>query len=232
MTRSRLLPAGLLPAALAAAALVAAAPAFAQTDTAQKPYNGPIKPLQNETAPIDQPAAPHGPAGTATVKGRKGDKFSQNEVVQAASGFFGATSEAVAKAVQKVFSENGMPDAYIKGEEASGAIVVGLRYGSGYLMRKGYPPVKVFWQGPSVGFDFGANASKSFMLVYNLGNAERLYQRFPGVDGSFYFVAGIGVNYLRSDNITIAPMRTGVGLRAGANVGYLQFTRHKSYNPF
>jgi hypothetical protein len=110
--------------------------------------------------------------------------------------------------------------------------VVGLRYGSGWLMRKGYEPVKVYWQGPSVGFDFGANASKSFMLVYNLGNEDRLYQRFPGVDGSFYFVAGIGVNYLRSDNITIAPMRTGVGLRAGVNAGYLQFTRHETANPF
>ncbi len=171
-------------------------------------------------------SAPPAPAGN------KGDKFTQNEVVQAAAGFFGATSEAVAKAVQKVFSENGLPDAYIKGDEGSGAIVVGLRYGSGWLMRKGYEPVKVYWQGPSIGFDFGANASKSFMLVYNLGNADRLYQRFPGVDGSFYFIAGIGVNYLRSDGITIAPMRTGVGLRAGVNAGYLQFTQHKSINPF
>lgn len=229
MRLSRVLPAG-----MAAAALLAIGPALAQTDSSQKVYSGPVKPLQDEqqqSQPIDQPATA-APAQTGKVKGKKGDKFTQNEVVQAATGFFGATSEAVAKAVQKVFSENGMPDAYIKGDEGSGAIVVGLRYGSGYLMRKGYPPVKVYWQGPSVGFDFGANASKAFMLVYNLGNADRLYQRFPGVDGSFYFVAGIGVNYLRSDGITIAPMRTGVGLRAGANVGYLQFTHHQSYNPF
>lgn len=224
MTRSRLLPAG-LPVAGLLAALLATGPALAQ----QKVYSGPVKPLQDEqqqSQPIDQPAAP------GTVKGKKGDKFTQSDIVKAATGFFGATSEAVAKAVQKIFSENGMPDAYIKGDEGSGAIVVGLRYGSGYLMRKGYPPVKVYWQGPSVGFDFGANASKTFMLVYNLGNADRLYRRFPGVDGSFYFIAGIGVNYLRADGITIAPMRTGVGLRAGANVGYLQFTRHESYNPF
>jgi hypothetical protein len=228
MTLSRILPAG-----LAAAALLAVAPALAQNDSAPKVYNGPVKPLQNETAPIDQPASGNaGTVQTAPVSGKKGDKFTQNEVVQAAAGFFGATSEAVAKAVQKVFSEKGMPDAYIKGDEGSGAIVVGLRYGSGYLMRKGYAPVKVYWQGPSVGFDFGANASKSFMLVYNLKDGGRLYQRFPGVDGSFYFVAGIGVNYLRAGGITIAPMRTGVGFRAGANVGYLQFTRTKSYNPF
>jgi hypothetical protein len=235
----------LATAASAALLLAAAGPAFAQesrpgnptelpppgtaqaqNDTAQPVYSGPVKPLQNETAPADATAAPR------ALPGKKGDKFSENEVVQAAAGFFGATSEAVAKAVQKVFSEQGMPDAYIKGEEGSGAFVVGLRYGSGWLVRKGYAPVKVYWQGPSVGFDFGANASKSFMLVYNLGSGDGLYQRFPGVDGSFYFVAGIGVNYLRSGNITIAPMRTGVGLRAGVNAGYLSFTRHETANPF
>lgn len=171
-------------------------------------------------------------ASGARTQGEKGDKFTENEVVQAAAGFFGATSEAVAKAVQKVFSDNGMPDAYIEGDEGSGAIVVGLRYGSGWLIRKGYAPVKVYWQGPSVGFDFGGNASKAFMLIYNLNSRDRLYQRFPGVDGSFYFIAGIGVNYMRADRITIAPMRTGVGLRVGVNAGYLTFTREQTWNPF
>jgi len=172
------------------------------------------------------------PAAAEPTAGSKGDKFSQNEVVQAAAGFFGTTSEAAAKAVQHVFQDNGQPDAYIKGDEGSGAIVVGLRYGSGWLIRKGYEPVKVYWQGPSVGFDFGANAAKAFMLVYNLGSQDRLYQKFPGVEGTIYFIAGIGVNYLHADGITIAPMRTGVGLRAGANVGYLTFTREESINPF
>ncbi|MBU6442562.1 MAG: DUF1134 domain-containing protein [Alphaproteobacteria bacterium] len=172
------------------------------------------------------------PAAATPTAGNKGDKFSQNEVVQAAAGFFGATSEAAAKAVQHVFQDNGEPDAYIKGDEGSGAIVVGLRYGSGWLIRKGYEPVKVYWQGPSVGFDFGANASKAFILVYNLQSQDRIYQKFPGVEGSIYFVAGIGVNYMRADGITLAPMRTGVGLRAGANVGYLTFTREESINPF
>ncbi|MDE3114500.1 MAG: DUF1134 domain-containing protein [Pseudomonadota bacterium] len=172
------------------------------------------------------------PASAEPTAGNKGDKFSQNEVVQAASGFFGTTSEAAAKAVQHVFQDNGLPDAYIKGDEGSGAIVVGLRYGSGWLIRKGYEPVKVYWQGPSVGFDFGANAAKAFVLVYNLQNQDRIYQKFPGVEGSIYFIAGIGVNYMRADGITLAPMRTGVGLRAGANVGYLTFTREESINPF
>ncbi len=163
---------------------------------------------------------------------RAADKFTQNEVVQAASDFFGTTTEAMAKAVQRVFSDLGLPDAYIKGDEGSGAVVVGLRYGQGWLVRKHAEPTQVYWQGPSVGFDLGANASKAFILVYNLGGSDRLFQKFPGVEGSYYFIAGIGVNYLRANNITLAPMRTGVGLRAGVNAGYLTFTRKATINPF
>jgi hypothetical protein len=160
------------------------------------------------------------------------DKFSQNEVVQAASGFFGTTTEAAAKAVQRVFADQGLPDAYIKGDEGSGAVVLGLRYGQGWLIRKNAPPMQVYWQGPSVGFDFGANASKAFMLIYDLRNSDRLFQKFPGVEGSYYLIAGIGVNYMRANNITLAPMRTGVGLRAGVNAGYVTFTRQATMNPF
>lgn len=172
------------------------------------------------------------PAAAEPTEGKKGDKFEENEVVQAAADFFGVASEATAKAVQRVFRDQGLPDAYIKGDEGSGAIVVGLRYGSGWLIRKGYEPVKVYWQGPSVGWDFGGNASKTFVLIYNLQDEERLFQKFPGVEGTFYLVAGIGVNYMRSSGITLAPMRTGVGLRAGVNAGYLTFTREHTLNPF
>ena len=161
-----------------------------------------------------------------------GEKFTQNEVVQAAAGFFGKTTEVVAKAVQRVFEDEGLPDAYIKGDEGSGAFVVGLRYGQGWLIRKHREPMKVYWQGPSVGFDVGGNASKAFILIYNLKETDRLFQKFPGVEGTYYFVAGIGVNYLRANGITVAPMRTGVGLRAGVNAGYLTFTRKASINPF
>jgi hypothetical protein len=165
--------------------------------------------------------------------GAEGDEtFSQNEIVVAASDFFGTTSAAVAKAVERVFAEQGLPDAYIKGDEGSGAIVVGLRYGAGWLIRKGRAPEKVYWQGPSVGFDLGANASKCFTLVYNLRRPERLFQKFPGVEGSYYFIAGIGVNYQRAAGITLAPMRTGIGLRAGVNAGYLTYTTEESLNPF
>lgn len=169
---------------------------------------------------------------TTTLPASADDTFTQNEVVQAGANFFGVTTEAFAKAVQRIFREQGLPDAYVKGDEGSGAFIVGLRYGSGWLIRKGRQPLKVYWQGPSVGFDFGGNASKCFMLIYNLRGDERLFRRFPGVDGSFYFVAGIGVNYDRSGDITIAPMRTGLGLRAGVNAGYLTFTRHETLNPF
>jgi hypothetical protein len=169
---------------------------------------------------------------TTVPAGADDDTFSQNEIIRAGADFFGVTTEAFAKAVQRVFSEQGLPDAYVKGDEGSGAFIVGLRYGSGWLIRKGVEPRKVYWQGPSVGFDFGGNASKTFVLIYNLHDSERLFQKFPGVDGSFYFVAGIGVNYERADGITVVPMRTGVGLRAGANVGYLTFTREHSLNPF
>jgi hypothetical protein len=160
------------------------------------------------------------------------EKFTQSEIVQAGTDFFGTTSEAMAKAVERVFKEQGEPDAYIKGDEGSGAVIVGLRYGSGWLIRKGEAPLKVYWQGPSVGFDVGGNASKNFTLIYNLRATDNLFQKFPGVEGTYYFVAGIGVNYQRAAGITLAPMRTGVGLRAGVNAGYLTYTREESLNPF
>ncbi len=159
------------------------------------------------------------------------DTFSPNEIVQAGSDFFGVTTEVMAKAVQRVTEDLGEPDAYIKGDEGSGAVIVGLRYGSGWLIRKGREPQKVYWKGPSIGFDVGGNGSKVFTLVYNLREERRLYQRFPGVEGSIYFVAGIGVNYLRSGGVTLAPMRTGVGWRAGVNAHYLVFSDKRDWFP-
>ncbi len=159
------------------------------------------------------------------------DGYSQPEIVKAASDFFGTTTEATAKAVQRIFEDNGTPDAYIKGEEGSGAIVLGVRYGSGYLIRKDHEPLQVFWKGPSVGFDFGGNASKVFTLVYNLREDRRLFQRYPGVEGQIYFIAGIGVNYERNDGVTLAPMRTGVGLRAGVNAQYQVYTQERDWFP-
>ena len=162
------------------------------------------------------------------------DTYSADEIVQKAADFFGATTEAVAKAIEKVFAEKGRPNAYIVGQEASGAIGVGLRYGEGdlYMKRTGERTTKVYWQGPSIGFDVGGNASKSFTLVYNLPNTEAIFERFPGVDGSAYFVAGISVNYQQNGRVILAPMRTGVGLRGGVNIGYLAYTKERNILPF
>lgn len=161
------------------------------------------------------------------------DTYSQDEVVEAAADFFGVTAEAAASAIERVFSDLGRPVGYIAGEELSAAIGVGLRYGEGWLvMKSGEPRQKVYWQGPSVGFDAGGNASRVFTLVYDLYETDRLYQRFPGVEGSAYFIAGLGVNYQRADEITLAPIRSGVGLRAGANVGYLSYSRQRNWIPF
>jgi hypothetical protein len=159
------------------------------------------------------------------------DTFTENEITRASADFFGITTEAAAKAVQHVFRDQGRPDAYIKGDEGSGAFVVGLRYGSGWLIRKNFPPKKTYWRGPSVGFDVGGNASKVFTLIYNLKRERRLYQRFPGIEGSYYFIAGIGVLYMRSGGVTLAPMRTGVGLRAGVNAQYQEYTETRDWFP-
>ena len=158
-------------------------------------------------------------------------KYTANEITAAGANFFGITTEAMAKAVEHVFGDLGQPDAYIKGDEGSGAFVVGLRYGSGWLVRKTREPQQVYWKGPSIGFDVGADASKCFTLVYNLREDRRLFQRFPGVEGSFYLVAGLGVNYQRSGGVTLAPIRNGVGLRAGVNAHYQVYSDRRDWFP-
>ncbi len=164
---------------------------------------------------------------------REPDTYSPDEIVKAGADFFGVTTAAMGKAVERVFAKYGRPNAYITGSEGSGAVVVGLRYGEGSLYMKGQgAPETVFWQGPSVGFDFGANASKAFTLIYNLPNPEAIYNRFGGVEGSAYFIAGIGVNYQQNGRIILAPMRTGVGLRGAANIGYLSYSKERNWIPF
>jgi len=161
-----------------------------------------------------------------------GDTFDQDSVLRDAEKFFGQSTEGLAKVIEKAFREQGKPNAYIKGEEASGAITVGLRYGNGTLVVKGGATRRVWWQGPSIGFDFGGNVAKVFVLVYHLPKASSIFQRFPAVDGSFYYVGGVGINYQQRDNIILAPIRLGVGLRAGASIGYMHYTPKKTYNPF
>ena len=171
-------------------------------------------------------------AADAPKKDPDKDTYDQDSIIKDAAEFFGQTTEGLAKVIEKAFKDHGRPNAYIKGEEAGGAITVGLRYGNGTLQMKSGPTRKVYWAGPSVGFDLGANASKVFVLVYHLPSTEKLFMRFPAVDGSLYFVGGAGVNYQRRDKIVLAPIRLGVGLRAGASLGYIHYTKHKTINPF
>ena len=160
------------------------------------------------------------------------DTYDQDSIIRDATHFFGKSTEGLGKIIEKAFKEHGRPNAYIMGEEASGAIGVGLRYGDGVLKFKKGGGGKVYWTGPSIGFDLGGNASKVFILVYHLPSTNEIFQRFPGVDGSCYYVGGAGINYQQRDDIILAPIRLGVGLRAGASVGYMHYTRNKTWNPF
>ena len=175
---------------------------------------------------------PTSETSSTTIARGEADTYSQGEIVNAVSGFFGTTAEAAGAAVERVFADNGRPNGYIQGTEASGALIVGLRYGDGTLQMKSGATEKVYWQGPSIGFDIGGNGSKVFTLVYNLPNPEYIYRRFPGVEGSAYFIGGMGVNYQRDEIVTLAPMRAGVGFRLGANVGYLAYSRQRNILPF
>jgi len=163
---------------------------------------------------------------------RADNTYTAEEIVKAATGFFGQTTEGLATAVEKAFQDLGQPNGYIAGEEASGAFFFGLRYGRGNLNRKTAAPRKIYWRGPSIGWDIGGNVSKVFTLVYKLKSDDQLFQRFPGVDGSFYFVAGVGMNYQQRGDVVLAPIRTGVGLRAGANIGYLHYAQEEGWSPF
>ena len=160
--------------------------------------------------------------------------YDRDEVIAAGSNFLGVTVEALGGALEKIFADYGdHPTAYIAGEEASGAVGVGLRYGKGNLfMKSEAEPTHIFWQGPSIGFDTGANASRVFSLVYNLKEPGLIYRRYPGVEGSAYFVGGRGVTYQRAEGIVLTPVRAGVGLRLGANVGYMKFRKKQSWLPF
>ena len=158
--------------------------------------------------------------------------YNESELVSAVSAHLGVTSESAASMIERLFRKQGNPVGYITGQEGSGAIGVGLRYGNGTLWLKDGRNQKVYWRGPSIGWDWGGNASKVFTLVYDLKDPDYIFRRFPGVDGSAYVVAGMGVNYQRADGITLAPIRTGVGARLGANVGYLSYKRKKGLWPF
>jgi hypothetical protein len=222
----------ILTGAAAGAGLIAdAAHAQSQLPPAQPyPQTGPNQgPAPGYMPP---PSAAQPQYGTTGPTGAPAPTYSREDIVQSASDFLGVTAESTGAAVERIFRENGRPTGYIGGEELSVAFIGGLRYGKGLLYMKNRPPVRVFWQGPSVGFDWGGNGSRSFTLCYNLQYPDAIFQRFPGVEGTAYFIGGIGVNYQRANDIVLAPMRAGVGFRLGANIGYLAYSRQRNWVPF
>ncbi|MBS0334130.1 MAG: DUF1134 domain-containing protein [Proteobacteria bacterium] len=205
----------------------------------------PLPPAQPRTSALEPPPPPNSTPAYPTRSPDRGyqddtsgrpraeqETYSEDEIVHSVSDFMGVTAESAGGAVERIFKNNGRPTAYIAGEEGSGAIGAGLRYGRGLLYMKGRQPMEVFWQGPSFGWDFGGNASRVFTLCYSLDDPRDIFQRFPGVEGSAYFVGGLGVNYQRANDITLAPIRAGVGFRLGASVGYLAYTRKRNILPF
>ncbi|WP_421730008.1 DUF1134 domain-containing protein [Brevundimonas sp.] len=160
--------------------------------------------------------------------------YTSDELVAAGSRELGIAAEAMGAAIERIFADQGdRPTAYIAGEEGAGAVGLGLRYGRGALhMKDQSVSQEVFWQGISIGWDVGGNASRVFTLVYGLYNADAIYRRYPGVEGSAYLIGGLGVNYQRADGIVLAPVRTGVGLRLGANVGTMAYSRQRNIVPF
>ena len=179
--------------------------------------------------PYHAPGEYDGPRGDGPPRD---DGYSQNEIIDAGGRFFGSVSKGLASVVEYAFQKSGRPNGYILGTDAGGAFVAGLRYGEGTLYTRDAGSHRVFWQGPSIGYDFGGEGSKTMVLVYNLRDPSQIYERYGGVQGSAYIVGGVGLQYQTHGNVTLAPIRSGIGLRLGANVGYLKYTRSPTWNPF
>jgi hypothetical protein len=175
--------------------------------------------------PMTQPAPPPPPPAA------RNNGFSLDELVGAGHKFFGTVSRGLATVIEKATSQWGQPNGYILGQEGGGAFVAGLRYGEGTLYTRNAGDLRVYWQGPSLGFDVGGEGARTMMLVYNLPATDAVYQRFAGIDGSAFFVGGFGMTALTSNNIVVVPIRSGVGFRLGAAIGYLKFTSKPTWNP-
>ncbi|MBL8656488.1 MAG: DUF1134 domain-containing protein [Altererythrobacter sp.] len=240
---------------LAALALLglAAAPLAAQVqpvdpdDAYSAPVDGDLEPVPSATPPASTPAleataatAPASeapapapaPAAAAAARGDSTETYREDDLIGAAEGVFGKGAKGVADMIRKTLADQGQPNAYIVGREAGGAFVVGLRYGSGTLHHKVEGQRPVYWTGPSVGFDAGASAGSTFVLVYNLYDTEDLYKRFPAGEGQAYAVGGLNASYLRWGDVVLIPIRVGAGLRLGINAGYMKFSKKQNWLPF
>ncbi|MBF0480698.1 MAG: DUF1134 domain-containing protein [Desulfovibrionaceae bacterium] len=198
----------------------------------QSPPAKKSEPAPQRAEPATADSGPGSPSEDVFDMADKEKTYGKNEIDREVMGFFEGGSQGVASLIAKAFKDLGRPTGFIKGGEGAGALVVGLRYGEGKLKLKNGQSREVYWQSPTIGFDIGADAAKVFVLVYSMEDADKIFQRFPGVDGSAYFIGGFGMNYQRSGNIVLAPIRFGVGLRLGANVGYMNYSRERTINPF
>ena len=203
------------------------------TDVSPDSY--PTGPDWQQTTPADGAAEATTSASTtatATAPADGAQTYHEDDLIGAAEGVFGSGAKGVASMIQKLLAEQGEPNAYIVGREASGAFVVGARYGSGTLFHKVEGERPVYWTGPSIGFDAGANAGSTFVLVYNLYDSEELYKRFPAGEGQAYFVGGLTASYMRKGDVVLIPIRVGAGLRLGINAGYMKFSKKQKWLPF
>jgi len=212
-------------------------------DSPQRPadYQYPAPSSSQELPAATQPpvvtsAAPSMAASQASaapaVAAAQGDTYKEDDLIGAAEGVFGKGAEGLARLIQDVLAKQGEPNGYIIGREASGAFIVGARYGSGTLFHKIEGQLPVYWTGPSIGLDAGANAGSTFVLVYNLYDTEQLYERYPAGEGQAYFVGGFTASYLRKDDVVLIPIRVGAGLRLGVNAGYMRFSKKQRWLPF
>lgn len=183
-------------------------------------------------APVNQTAAQTDGNIPATLPTSGSQTYQKDDLIGAAEGVFGKGAQGLAQMIQDLLAKQGEPNGYIVGREASGALVLGLRYGSGRLYHKVEGEREVYWTGPSVGFDTGGNASRTFVLVYNLYDTQELYKRFPAGEGNAYLVGGLTASYMRSGDVVLIPIRMGVGMRLGVNAGYMKFTEKRKWLPF
>jgi len=216
-------------------------PAQAKTPQAKTPQakTTPPKPgrksdaqkWSTETSPQPKPQPPTAllrpPPVAPAEKG-----YTIDEIREITRGFFGTISTSLASVLEYAFSTSGRPDGYVLGQEGGGAFLAGVRYGKGTLYLRAGGTEKVYWHGPSIGTDFGATGSRTMFLIYNLQESRQLFRQFTGVDGSAYFVGGVGITFLKGGDVIMAPIRSGLGFRLGANLGYIRFTPRSTWNPF
>jgi hypothetical protein len=202
------------------------------TAFAQAPYPPPPPPPGTYPPPPLPPPPPNYAPAPPYSPPPPQQNYAPEELVTAGHRFFGTVSRGLASVIERAVSQWGQPNGYVLGEEAGGAFFGGLRYGEGMLYTKNAGDLKVYWQGPTVGWDFGGEGARTMMLVYNLPATQAIYQRFAGIDGSAYLVGGFGMTALTANDIVLVPIRSGVGLRLGANIGYLKFTPVSTWNPF